>query len=236
MKREESFRKEISPGYSQTRVTSIDPAFLKKNKILSLFHEEEISDQIKILSTQILNKMAEIGGNSLLITSARPSEGKTFTAINLAMSICLQVDRTVLLVDADLRRPAIHRYLGLDTVEGLSDYLLFQAEIPNLLINPDIEKLIILPGGKALPNSTEVLGSPRMESLVKEMKERYPDRFIIFDSSALLARADPLVFSRYIDGFLLVVEAEKTSTKDVEKALDLLKEKTVVGIVLNKAK
>ena len=152
------------------------------------------------------------------------------------MSICLQVDRTVLLVDADLRRPAIHRYLGLDTVEGLSDYLLFQAEIPNLLINPDIEKLIILPGGKALPNSTEVLGSPRMESLVKEMKERYPDRFIIFDSSALLARADPLVFSRYIDGFLLVVEAEKTSTKDVEKALDLLKEKTVVGIVLNKAK
>ena len=82
VKREESFRKEISPGYSQTRVTSIDPAFLKKNKILSLFHEEEISDQIKILSTQILNKMAEIGGNSLLITSARPSEGKTFTAIN----------------------------------------------------------------------------------------------------------------------------------------------------------
>ena len=180
--------------------------------------------------------MEEIGGNTLLITSAMPREGKTFTAINLAMSICLKVDRTVLLVDADLRQPSVHRYLGLDAVEGLSDYLLFQAEIPSLLLNPGIKNLIILPGGKALPNSTEVLGSPRMETMVREMKERYPDRFIIFDSSSLLARADPLVFARYIDGFLLVVEAEKTSTKDVERALELLKEKTVVGIVLNKAK
>jgi len=234
--KKEMLRKEINPDYSQSRKTSIDPTFLKKNKLMSLFHEEEISDQIKILTTQILNKMEEIGGNTLLITSAVPQEGKTFTAINLAMSICLKVDRTVLLVDADLRQPSVHRYLGLDTVEGLSDYLLFQAEIPSLLLNPGIGKLIILPGGRALPNSTEVLGSPRMETMVREMKERYPERFIIFDSSALLALADPLVFSRYIDGFLLVVEAEKTSTKDVERALELLKEKTVVGILLNKAK
>lgn len=234
--KDEPVRKEISPSYHKTRVVSIDKKTLRRNKIISHFHEDALSDEIKILSMQILQKMDSMAGNTLLITSAKPYEGKTVTAINLALSICLKVDRTVLLVDADLRKPDIHRYLGMDIGEGLSDYLLYQAEISNLLINPGIDKLTILPGGKAVPNSTELLGSPRMEKLVKEMKERYPERFIIFDASSLLARADPLVFSRYIDGILLVVEAEKTSERDMTRALDLLKEKTIVGIVLNKSR
>jgi non-specific protein-tyrosine kinase len=227
---------EVNPTYSTTRTISVDPDTLRNNKVISLFHEEAVTDQMKILRTQILGTMEQMGGNSLLVTSARPGEGKTLTAINLAISISYEVDQTVLLVDANLRSPCVHDYLGLDVEKGLSDYLLRNAEIPDLLINPGIDKLVILPGGRALTNSSELLGGPRMEALVEEMKERYPDRFIIFDSSSLLMSADPLVCTDFTDGVLLVAEAEKTPVKDVEKAAELLNEKKLIGTLLNKAR
>jgi protein-tyrosine kinase len=229
-------RCDINPTYECTEVVSVDPAFLRKKKVISLCHENGVADQIKILRTQVLKGMKGFGGNSLLVTSANQGEGKTLTAINLALSICQELDRTVLLVDADLRAPSIHRYFGFDGHAGLSDHLKVRANIADLLLNPGIPRLTILPAGKPLRNSSELLGAPRMESLVKEMKDRYPERFIIFDSSSLLTSADPLVFSKFVDGVLLVVEAEKTSKSDLERALQLLKDKPIVGTVLNKAK
>lgn len=229
-------RKEISPTYSRTRIVDIDERVLEKNKIVSLFHEKAMTDQLKILRTQVLNRMKQLGANSLLVTSADPGVGKTLTAINLAVSISQEVDQTVLLVDADLRTPSIHRYFGLDISKGLADYLLHQAELPDLLLNPRIENLVVLPAGNGLPNSAELLGAPRMESLVKEIKGRYTDRFIIYDSPALLSCADPLVLSGFVDSLLLVVEAEKTSTKDIRQAFEVLREKTIIGTVFNKAK
>jgi non-specific protein-tyrosine kinase len=105
------------------------------------------------------------------------------------------------------------------------------------LLNPGIEKLTILPGGKSLPNSAELLGSARMESLVFEMKNRYrDDRIIVFDSSSLLLSSDPLVFSRFVDGILLVVEAEKTSPNDLKRVMELLKDDVIIGTVMNKVK
>jgi len=227
---------ELNPTYSQTKVVKVDPAVLKRNKVISLFHEEAVTDQMKILRTRVLDRMAEIRGNNLLVTSAGRGEGKTLTAINLAVSISHEIHSTVLLVDADLRIPSIHRYFGLEGNKGLSDYLLKREEIPDLLINPGIQKLVILPAGKPLPNSAELLGGARMESLVKEIKERYPDRFIIFDSPSLLRCADPLVSSRFTDGILMVVEAERTSMKDLERALRLIEHKPLIGTVFNKAK
>lgn len=109
------------------------------------------------------------------------------------------------------------------------------VSLPNLLVNPGIEKLVILPGGKGVPNSTEMLGSPKMANLVKEMKERYKDRYIIFDSSPLLNSPDPLVFSSHVDGILLVVEAGKTTTDQIKEATNLLKGKNILGTILNKA-
>jgi non-specific protein-tyrosine kinase len=232
----EGMRQEVRPEYVRTRKTEIDPGTLKRNRIVSLFYEEAMADQIKILHTQVLNKTEEIGGNSILITSANPGEGKTTTAINLAVSISRKVDRTVLLVDGDIRKPTIHRYLGLSDAMGLGDYLLDRAEIPDLLVNPGIEKLVILPGGAPSTNSLELLGSPRMEALAEEMKGRYGDRIIIFDGPSLLACADPQVLSGYVDGILVVVESEKTAAKDLEKALELLAGKRIIGTVLNKAK
>ena len=236
-------RPEISINYSTTRVKKIDDRVLQKGKVISLFHDLEKVDQVKTLRTQILNKLEQIDGNSLLITSANPYEGKTFTAINLGVSIAQELDRTVLLVDCDLKNHSKpHKNFGKDFFgtqmdEGLSNYLLDQAELQDLLINPGIERLVLLPAGRPLPNSAEMLGSPRMEMLVNDIKCRYPtDRILIFDSSSLLTSADPLVLTRYVDGILLVLEEEKTTTEDLKKVTELLKDKPVIGTVMNKTK
>lgn len=237
------YRPEINIRYSETKVKKIDESRLKKGKVISLFHDSEKIDQIKTLRTQILNNLNEVGGNSLLITSANPYEGKTFTAINLGVSIAQELDRTVLIVDADLRKHnSKHRdfaadFFGTDMNEGLSNYLLGQAEIPDLLVNPGIERLVLLPAGSPLPNSAELLGSPRMVRLVNDIKSRYSDdRVIIFDSSSVLTSADPLVLTRYVDGILLVVEHEKTTADQLKKSMELLKDKPILGTIMNKSR
>ena len=234
---------ELNISYSETKVKKVEDRILEKGKVLSLFHDVEKIDQIKTLRTQILTKLKEIGGNSILVTSANPYEGKTFTAINLGVSISQELNRTVLILDCDLKNHGnSHKNFGKDffgTVmeEGLSNYLLGKAELQELLINPGIERFVLLPAGKILPNSAEMLGSPRMEMLVSDIKRRYPeDRIVIFDSSSLLKSADPLVLTRYVDGILLVVEEEKTTTEDLKKVAELLKDKPVIGTVMNKTK
>jgi len=235
--------RDVHVNYSETKVQKVDPIFLKKSKIISFFHEKGKPDQIKSLRTQILSKLKEIGGNSLLVTSANPREGKTFASINLGVSISQELDRTVLLVDADLTDPSKKHYdfardfFGIDINKGLSDYLLNEAEIPDILLNPGVPKLTILPAGKKLLNSAELLGSPRMELLVNEIKSRYSsDRIVIFDSPALLTVADPLVLSSYVDGILLIVEEGKTSEDDLKQTMELLNNKPVLGTVLNKSR
>jgi non-specific protein-tyrosine kinase len=236
-------RPELEISYSDTKVKKIDDHILRKGKVISLFHDIDKVDEIKTLRTQVLNHLNEVGGNSILITSSNPCEGKTFTAINLGVSIAQQLDLTVLLVDADLRKHNKHHkdfatdFFGTDMTEGLSNYLLGQAKIPDLLVNPGIERLVLLPAGRPLPNSAELLGSPRMVRLVQDIKNRYcDDRIIIFDSSSILGCADPLVLSRYVDGILFVVEHEKTTTAQLKKSMELLKGKPILGTVVNKSK
>jgi non-specific protein-tyrosine kinase len=236
-------RPEIEVCYSETKVKKIDESRLKKGKVISLFHDLDKIDEIKTLRTQILNYLKQVGGNSLLITSANPCEGKTFTAINLGVSIAQELDRTVLLVDADLRKHSNNHkdfavdFFGTEMGDGLSDYLLGQAEISELLVNPGIERLVLLPAGKSLPNSAELLGSPRMVRLVNDIKSRYSDdRIIIFDSSSILTSADPLVLAQYVDGILLVVEHERTTADQLKKSTELLKDKPVFGTIMNKSR
>jgi non-specific protein-tyrosine kinase len=235
-------RNEIKVKYTKTRVEKISRDILKENKILSIFKDNKIANQIDVLRTQILSKLDEINGNSIMVTSAHPGEGKTFTAINLGVSISQQLDRTVLIIDTDLRNPWKNHYdfsydfWGIRTEKGLTDYLLGNAEIEDLLINPNIEKLTILPAGKPIENSAEMLGSQRMEQLVKEIKKRYgSNRICIFDCPAILPYTDPLVITHLIDGILLVVEAEKTTPNDLKKTIKLLEGKTILGTVYNKS-
>ncbi len=234
---------ELQITFTRTQVISVDQQLLRKNKVISVFHEDRRTDQLKILRTQIMARLAELKGNCLLVTSANEEEGKTFTSLNLAISIGQELNRTVLLIDADLRPPTKkHKslsadFLGLNSHPGLSDYLLRRAELPDLLFSPGLDKITMLAGGDPLPNSAEHLGSSRMESLVTEVKARYEhDRIIIIDGPSLLTCTDPLVLSRFVDGILLVVEAEKTSIKDTKRALELLKDRPVLGTLFNKAK
>lgn len=234
---------EINVSYTKTKILDINPNKLKENKVFSHIKEHSMTDQINILRTQILNKLDEINGNTLMVTSAHPGEGKTFTSINLGVSIAQEFSRTVLLVDCDLRQPDVGHFdfasdfFGVKIKQGLSDYLLGQLELEDVLLNPGIGRLTILPAGKSLLNSAELLSSPRMKTLVEEMKTRYgKNRIIIFDSPSILNISDPLAFSRFVDGILLVVEANKSSKEDILRVMNLLNDRTIIGTVFNKVK
>lgn len=236
-------KEELNVSYSKTKTIDIDSAKLRENKIFSHIKENGMAEQISILRTRLLNRLEEIGGNTLMVTSSHPGEGKTFLSINLGVSIAQELNRTVLIVDCDLRHPDTTHYdftsdfFGIERGKGLSDYLLGQAEIEDVLVNPGIKRLTILPGGKPLSNSAELLSSSRMKMLVEEMKNRYGnERIIIFDSPSILKISDPLAFSRFVDGILLVVEVNRSSKSDVKKVMDLLKDRVIIGTVLNKVK
>ena len=172
----------------------------------------------------------------IMVTSALDGEGKTVTSINLAASIARDVKHTCLLVDTDLRNPKVHTYLGCKTKGGLSDHLLNDAPLEDLLINPGVPDLLVLPAGKALLGSAELIGSPRMEALVAEMKHRHPERYVIFDCPPILAVPDALVFSSHVDAIVVVVEAGKTGRGEIRKVVELLEDRNIIGLIMNKAK
>ena len=150
----EQKKSQLDISYSKTKVQKIENNVLKKGKVISHFYDTEKIDQIKTLRTQILNSLDKIQGNSFLVTSANPCEGKTFTSINLGVSIAQEMHRTVLIVDCDLKdhsntkhKQFAQDFFGLNTTKGLSDYLLDYAEIPEILLNPGIERLVFVPAG-----------------------------------------------------------------------------------------
>jgi capsular exopolysaccharide synthesis family protein len=223
-------------AYTQTRHAEVSNEFLRGKRIISGLDPDSFSDAYRILRTQVLQRLCENKWNVLAVTSPGLNEGKTLTAINLAISLAMEVNYTVLLVDADLRHPNVHTYFGLEPEFGLSDYLLSDKPIEELLVHPaGIQGLVILPGGKPLANSSEMLSSPKMSRLVEELKTRYPSRIVLFDLPPLLATSDAIAFTPYVDAALLVLEDGKTSTQDAQHATELLKDTHLIGAVLNKS-
>jgi capsular exopolysaccharide synthesis family protein len=194
-------------------------------------------DAFKILRTQVLHRLRENDWNVVGVTSPGQGEGKTLTAVNLAVSLAMDTTQTVLLVDANLRNPSVHEVFGLGDCPGLADYLLDNQPLEDLLVHPGIGRFVLLPGGRAISNSTGgILTSPKMLALVEELKHRYPSRIVIFDLPPLLHTADVLAFSPYTDALLLVVEEGKTTAEEVQRALSMVKNsRPVLGTVLNKA-
>jgi len=223
-------------GASQTQTISVDDALLRENRIVTGMEPGPFTDANNLLRTQVLQRFKENNWNVLGVTSPGEGEGKTLTAINLAISIAREVDYTVLLVDANLRHPWMLEHLGLAHRKGLSDYLTDDTPISELLIKPSrVEHLVILPGGRPLINSAEMLNSPKMAQLVKDMKSRYHSRIIIFDLPPVLTSADALAFSPYVDAALLVIEEGSTQKHAIEHAVELLSATNIIGTVLNKA-
>jgi protein-tyrosine kinase len=219
--------------YSQTRVTKLDPQHLKLMHVLHGDADRASLTAYKMLRTQVLQRMSARGWNALAVTSPRPGDGKTLTSINLALSMARELNQTVLLVDMDLRNPSVHRYLGLKPEKGIGDYLKGRAPMSEVLVNPDIERLVLMPGRSAVENSSEILSSPAMGGLVHELKTRYPSRMVIFDLPPVLAADDALAFAPYVDAFLLVLRDGVNTRSDLEHTMELMKDAPIIGTLLN---
>lgn len=229
---------DTKPAYSTTAVLSPGRDFSMNQKIITLLNRTEMRDSYNYLCTQILQCTRDKKLNSIMISSARQGEGKTLTAINLAMTIAREVGRTALLVGANFRNSKVCEYLGLnENMKGLTDYLMNGAEVGELLFSPGVDKMVVLPTGRKMDADSNILGSPRMKFLVEELKVRYPDRYVIYDGPHVLDMPDTLVFSSYVDTVLLVVQAGKTPREDVLRSVQVLKDRGVdiLGLVLNKA-
>lgn len=173
--------------------------------------------------------------NLIMITSAVPGEGKTFTSVNLAMSMALELDRTVLLVDADATRSSVMSQLGVSESRGLTDLLLDPTlQLSDAMLRTNVEKLSLLPAGSPYARATELLASDGMMRLVDELATRYPDRVVIFDAPPLLATTESRVLARHMGQIVMVVEAESTTHAVLQDAMDTIKSCPVVSMVLNK--
>lgn len=225
-----------SPSYSMSRSISLDPEILHANRCIAFDGETATIDSYKVLRAQILQRMKQSGGNTLMVTSVLPGEGKTTTAINLAFIMAKEFQQTVLLVDCDLQRQDIHKKLGYASDKGLINYLLDDCPITELFTWPGVEKITLISGGRTIRDSSELLGSPRMKELVTDMKSRYPNRFVIFDMQSTFAGADTLVFAPLVDNILMVVQEGNASTKDIKRAVSLLPEDKLLGLMLNRHK
>ena len=176
-------------------------------------------------------------GNLIMVTSAVPGEGKTFSAINLAMSLAMELDQTVLLVDADVARPSLPQVLGLPAGKGLLDALENKSfNVDDALIRTNVEKLTILTSGTAHTNATELLASDAMIRLLDDIAGRHPDRLVIFDSPPLLVTTESRVLASYMGQIVFVVQAEVTLQSDVKRALATIEACPVKMILLNQAR
>jgi exopolysaccharide/PEP-CTERM locus tyrosine autokinase len=221
------------PSVFEAGEGAVDPAAVNPH-IVSIANPYTVAaEEYRKLRAKILQITDKDFLNTIMITSSQSGEGKTITAINLAVAIAREFDHTVLLVDADLRKPSIHTYLGIEPKLGLSDYLESRAELPDIMIKTGIGKLILLPAGKPPERPAELISSDRMRILMRELKFRYRDRYIIIDSSPLLMTADALSLCDYMDGIIFVVHAAQTSQKMVTRAASLLKGYNVLGTIFN---
>ena len=208
---------------------------LVRNRLIVGSTNTMIVEGYKLLRTHILQKTWEEHRNVLMVTSPLPDDGKTLTAINLAISMAQELDQTVLLVDADLRAPVIHKYFGLAAGPGLIDYFEGGKSIPELLVHPQgLDKLVLLPGGRPTDWAAEFIRSARRAELVAELKNFYPNRYVLIDLPPMLSYADALAFAPLADGIVLVVGARQTTREDLMRVREMLAEFPVLGYVFNK--
>jgi receptor protein-tyrosine kinase len=203
--------------------------------------QSTLAEEFRLIKRPLLDNCFARGAarsgnaNLIMVTSSGPSEGKTFVAINLAMSMASEHDVHVLLIDADVVNPSVPGVLGFEAQLGMIDVVRDPSlDLADVMIRTDIDNLTILPAGQFTPLANELLASPRMTSFVDEIARRYSDRVIIFDSPPVLARTEPTVLARHVGQIAFVVEAERTSRSSVSDALRLIDDNKSVRIILNK--
>jgi protein-tyrosine kinase len=232
--------KQHEPRASRRRI-HLDLDRLRRNGLVMPGETSSIAEEYRIIKRPLLLKAFgpdQIDrGNLLMVTSARPGEGKTFTAVNLALSMLSEQDVTVLLIDGDAINPTVPKVLGFQSELGLTDVLADERiDLADVLIRTNLEKLSILPAGSRHPLANELLASARMSAFVDEVAARYKDRIIIFDSPPVLATTDPTVLALHVGQVAFVVEAESTGKAAIEESLRILGSCRHLGIILNKTR
>jgi receptor protein-tyrosine kinase/non-specific protein-tyrosine kinase len=211
------------------KITSKCPLLVNLNDPYSPVGEE--FRKLKSALVKLTND--EIFRNTIMVTSSVPNEGKSITSLNLAISLAQEYDHTVLLIDADLRRPSMHNYLEMELKTGLADCLLGEADIGDVICATGIGKLSVISAGKEIANPVELFTSQKMQALLAEVKHRYPDRYIIFDTPPVLPFAETRTLAHLVDGVLFVVKERLASQSNIRDALEALKGSRMLGLVYN---
>jgi len=209
----------------------------RKSTLFTLYKPNSvISEHFKVIRTILLNMTSTNKVKTILVTSLFPHEGKSFISSNLAVSIAQSFDKHVLLIDADLKKPALQKIFAIKPDKGLTDFFMDQTRQLSFLIQKtEIPKLSIIASGSACGSSSELVSSDSMSHLIHELKHRYNDRYVIFDS-APVQMSDTLSLASKVDGVIIVVKARKTSKKLVKQAIQKLGQEKILGIVLNYCK
>lgn len=201
-----------------------------------------LAEQFRVIKRPLIRNARGEGaaqvenGNMIMVGSALPGEGKSFSAINLAISMAMELDFTVLLVDADFARPSILSKLGLTNEKGLMDVLAGDvSNLADVILRTNVEKLAILPAGTPQPRATEMIASDAMSAMLDEISGRYSDRIIIFDSPPLIPTTEARVLATHMGQIVIVVEADRTSHGAVRQALATIENCPVKLMLLNKA-
>lgn len=244
--REASARAEPSLSDGATagpRFRQLEFARLQTNGVITptlpdsqLLHEFRVVKRPLIQNALGKSASPVANANLIMVTSALPGEGKTFVSINLAMSIAMEVDRTVLLVDADVVAPSVPRILSIQPAKGLMDVLTDpNLDLGDVLLKTNVERLSLLLAGTKHRRASELLASDAMSSVLSEVASRYPDRIVVFDSPPLLATTESRVLASHMGQVVVVVEAERTTHGALETALATVETCPVVMTMLNKA-
>jgi len=236
-------KQSLAPKQTSRRVELNMDALAAAGIVTPNAPRSQIADQYRVIKRPLISNAMGKGaapiqnGNLIMVTSSVPGEGKSFTAINLAISIAAELDNTVMLVDADVARPSILRVLGLPSGPGLLDLLQDDsADLSTMLLKTNIDTLSILPSGTPHERATEMLASDAMTRLVEDMGKRYPDRIIVFDSPPLLLTTESRVLATHMGQIIMVINAEKTLRSDVEDALATIEECPVKLLLLNQVR
>jgi len=221
--------------YEQTKVVKLDPEHLAMNRIVSFNKNDHLSLGFDILRTQVISKMKENGWRTIAITSPTQGCGKTVVSINLAMSIAHHTDTTTMLVDFDLRRPSVKKYLGLPAGPSLNDVLSGDATVAESLVNPGLDRFVVLPTAMPVSHSSEMLSSQKVTNLVQEIRDRYAERIVMFDLTPLLGSDDAMIMLSQVDCVLVVVGNGMVSNDQLSETMRYIDPDKLVGTVLNKS-
>jgi non-specific protein-tyrosine kinase len=224
------------PVYDESNRVELNAEALRANRCVCIAPDAPELEYYKVLRTKLQHMTRSRGWKSVMITSPAEGEGKTLTSVNLALTFAKAFNQTVMLVDCDLRRPTVHQVLGLGNGKGLVDFLLEEQPLKDFILWPGVEQLTVIPGGRPVANSAELLGSARMKALVEELKARYDDRITLMDTGPVLVGADALALAAHADCFIMVLDEGRTGMRDVKKALAMLPQEKFLGFVLNRQK